>query len=200
VCIFSEEVQTTLYIHSNASEEKKMIKHTMGMALLHVAALALCATAATAQGPDDAAIAHIAVTANQLDVTGAEQALQRSSNEEVRAFAETMIRDHTGVIEQAAALAKRLGVTPRDNETSRALASQAARVRDDLAELRGSAFDRAYMENEVAYHETVISAIEQTLVPNASNAELKQLLEGVVPAFRAHLEHARRLGAELRGR
>ena len=175
-------------------------RHTLATLLLPLAALALHAPGVIAQDPDDAAIAHIAVTANQLDVIGAEQALESSSNDEVRAFAETMIRDHTGVIEQAAALAKRLGVTPRDNETSRALASQAAQVRDELAELRGSAFDRAYLENEVAYHETVISAIEETLAPHASDAELKQLLEGVVPAFRAHLEHARRLGAELRGR
>ncbi|MEQ9569440.1 MAG: DUF4142 domain-containing protein [Longimicrobiales bacterium] len=150
-----------------------------------------------AQGLDDPAIAHIAVTANQLDVVGAEQALERSSNARVRAFAETMIRDHNGVIQQAAALAERLGVTPRDNETSQGLAARAEEVREQLAGLSGAAFDRAYMDNEVAFHETVIGAVEGTLVPNASNDELKGLLEAVVPALRAHLDPARRLSAEL---
>lgn len=176
------------------------MKHPIGTLFLPLAALMFHAPTAVAQDLDDAAIAHIAVIANQLDITGAEQALERSSNDEVRAFAQTMIRDHTGVIEQAAALAERLGVTPEDNETSRALVSQADATRGDLAELRGAAFDRAYMANEVAYHETVITAVEETLVPNTSNGELKELLVSVVPALRAHLEHARRLSADLGGR
>lgn len=155
-------------------------------------------SSASAQDLDDAAIAHIAVTANQLDITGAEQVLEKSSNTQVRAFAQTMIRDHTRVIEQAAALVERLGVTPKDNETSRALVTQAAQVRHRLDELHGSALDRAYMEHEVAYHGAVIAALEDTLIPNTSNGELEQLLQDVLPALRAHLEHAQRVSAELR--
>ncbi|WP_405285244.1 DUF4142 domain-containing protein [Gaopeijia maritima] len=160
-------------------------------------ALPTASTAARAQTLDDAAIAHIAVTANQLDVVGAEQALERSTDPGVRAFAETMIRDHRGVIEQAAALAEKLGVTPADNDTSRGLTTAAEEIRRDLDELRGAAFDRAYIDNEVAYHETVIGAVEETLIPHTSNAELRSLLEAVVPALKAHLEHARRLRSEL---
>ncbi len=176
------------------------MKHSLGTLLLPLAALVLHAPAAVAQDLDDAAVAHIAVTANQLDIAGAEQALEKSSNAEVRAFAETMIRDHTGVIEQAAALAERLGVTPKDNETSQALAAQAAETRERLADLEGAAFDRAYMENEVVYHETVIGAVEDTLIPNTSHPELESLLRSVIPALEAHLEHARRVSQELEGR
>lgn len=176
------------------------MKRSLGSLLLPLAVLAVHAPPSPAQELDDAAIAHIAVTANQLDITGAEQALEKSMNDEVRLFAQTMIRDHRGVIEQAAALAERLGVTPADNETSQALAAQAADTRNDLAALQGASFDRAYMANEVAYHEAVIAAVEDTLVPNTSNAELKALLESVVPALRAHLEHAQRLSAALDGR
>lgn len=176
------------------------MKHVLEASLLSLTFLAGVASAGSAQDLDDAAIAHIAVTANQLDITGAEQALARSSNDDVRAFARTMVRDHEGVIEQAVALAGRLGVTPRENDTSNALSEQAAGVRSALAGLHGDAFDRAYMENEVAYHEAVIAAVEDTLVPNTSNADLKRLLQGVVPALRAHLEHARQLNAGLTGR
>lgn len=168
-----------------------------GTLLLPLAMAALSASSAIAQSLDDAAIAHVAVTANQLDITGAEQALSKSSNPEVRQFAETMIRDHTGVIEQAAALAARLGVTPADNDISTALTANAAEVRARLAPMTSAAFDRAYMENEVAYHEAVIAAVEETLVPNTSNAELRKLLSSVVPALRAHLEHARSLSQKL---
>lgn len=176
------------------------MKNTVGVALFACTLLASSAPGVGAQDLDDASIAHIAVTANQLDITGAEQALEKSSNQDVRAFAETMVRDHKGVIAQAAALATRLGVTPTDNDVSRSLAAQAEAVRQRLAGLRGAAFDRAYMENEVTYHEAVIGAVKDTLVPNTSNGELKQLLEAVVPALEAHLAHARRVRAELGAR
>ena len=162
--------------------------------------LLMTASPSRAQSLNDAQVAHIAVTANALDVTAARQAMDRSTNAEVRRFAATMIRDHEGVIEQAAALAERLGVTPQDNETSATLTEQADATRSRLAGLSGPDFDRAYMEHEVGYHEAVIAAVEQTLVPNTENAELKALLQGVVPALRAHLEHARQLAGELGAR
>ncbi len=139
------------------------------------------------------------MTANQLDVTAARQALGKSENAQVRGFAETMIRDHESVIEKAAALAKRLGVTPEDNETSRNLTASASATREKLSGLSADAFDRAYMDNEIAYHRGVIDAVESTLIPNTTNTELKQLLRSVVPALKAHLEHAERVAAELKG-
>lgn len=160
----------------------------------------LAAPELPAQELSDAEVAHIAVTANQIDITAAEQALEKSSHADVRSFAETMIRDHRSVIEQAAALAERLGVTPADNETSQVLLEQAEETRTRLARLDGDAFDRAYAEHEVAYHETVITAVRETLIPNTSNSELRELLEGALPLFEAHLEHARRVSEQLGGR
>ena len=148
---------------------------------------------------DDASIAHIGVTANTIDAEMGELALERSENPEVRAFAETMIRDHRGVNEQAVALARRLGVTPADNEISRSLQSGAADAHAQLEGLDGAAFDRAYMEREVSYHAAVLDALDQTLIPNTTNAELRSLLVSARGAVAAHLEHARSLSASLVG-
>lgn len=176
-----------------------MIRSTM--ILFTALALGMIAVAdslaAQDEGPGDPEIAHIAVTANALDVEAARLALDRSDDARVRDFARTMIRDHEGVIEQAKALAGRLGVTPRDNATSRSLSSGAGETRERLSSLEKAAFDRAYMQNEVEYHETVIHAVEQTLIPSADNDELRGLLESVLPALKAHLEHARRVLHEL---
>lgn len=177
----------------------------MTLPSLFLAAVALLAPPAGGSPPvqapalDDAQIAHIAVTANQLDVTAAEQAVGKSSNPDVLSFAHTMIRDHTGVIQQATALATRLGVTPEDNETSRNLAAAAKATREKLSRLSGTAFDKAYMDNEVTYHKTVIEAVETTLVPNTHNAELKQLLQSVLPALKAHLQQATKVAGGLKG-
>ena len=163
-------------------------------------ALLLASGIAAAQSakPNDAEIAHIAYTAGQLDIHAAEQALQRSKNKDVIAFATNMERDHKAVNEQALALVKKLNVTPLDNDTSKALTKQAEDKRAELAKLSGAAFDKAYIDNEVAYHKTVNGALEKTLIPSASNAELKSLLETGLKIFQGHEQHAEHVAAELK--
>ena len=166
-----------------------------------IAAVCLLSSAAFAQGaakPTDPQIAHIAYTAGQLDIAAAKQALKKSKNKEVRAFANDMVRDHTAVNKQALALVKKLKVTPEDNDTSRALTKQADAKRAELAKLKGKAFDRAYVDNEVAYHKTVDSALENTLIPSANNAELKSLLQTGLKIFQGHEQHAEHVAAELK--
>jgi putative membrane protein len=150
------------------------------------------------QKPNDAQIAHIAYTAGALDVAAGKQALTKATSPEVKEFAQEMVRDHQAVNEQALALVKKLHVTPQDNPTSQALTKAADAKRTELAKLSGAAFDRAYIDNEVAYHKTVNGALETTLIPNARNAELKALLETGLKLFRSHQAHAEHLAASLK--
>ena len=167
---------------------------------LLAAALLLAAPAAYGQAakPNDAQIAHIAYTAGQLDVTAGQQALAKSQNKAVRDFAQEMVRDHTAVNNQALALVKKLGVTPQDNPTSASLSSAAKAKFDSLAKLNGAAFDKAYVANEIAYHQTVNTALEKTLIPDAQNAELKSLLQTGLKLFREHQTHAEHLAASVK--
>lgn len=166
-----------------------------------IAALALPLSApsfAAGDPPTDPQIAHIAYTAGQIDVTAAEQALEKSKNEEVRAFAETMKRDHAAVNEKALALVKKLGVTPEDNPTSQALSAAAAAKDAELDKLDGAAFDRAYVANEVAFHATVNGALKDALIPAAQNGELKALLEIGLALFTEHQKHAEHLAEAVK--
>ena len=156
------------------------------------------AIAQKAAAPNDAEIAHIAYTAGQLDEDAGKQALARSHNKAVRSFAETMIRDHGAVNAQALALVKKLHVTPQDNATSEALTKRAKEKARDLGKLSGSAFDRAYIQNEVAFHRTVNGALKTTLIPSAHSTELKSLLETGLTLFEEHQKHAEQLAAKLR--
>lgn len=151
----------------------------------------------TAAAPTDPQIAHIAYTAGQIDIEAGQQALKKSKNAKVRAFAEEMVRDHTAVNDKALALVKKLGVTPEANATSTSLSSQAKTKLDELAKLNGTAFDRAYVENEVAYHKTVNGALSGTLIPDAKNPELKSLLSTGLKLFQEHQMHAEQLAKDL---
>lgn len=148
--------------------------------------------------PTDPQIAHVAYTAGEIDIKAAEQALQKSKSKEVRAFAEDMVRDHKAVNEKALALVKKLNVTPADNDTSKALVKQADEERAKLAKLDGAAFDRAYAQNEVKYHQTVNGALEKTLIPSASNPELKDLLSTGLKIFQGHEKHAEQVVAAVK--
>jgi putative membrane protein len=161
-------------------------------------ALSAAAAAHAAPPPNDAQIAHIAYTAGQIDVAAGKQALAKSHNKAVRSFAQVMVRDHNAVNDQALALVKKLGVTPQANGTSASLAAAAKRKARELSMLKGAAFDRAYVRNEVAYHRTVNGALSGTLIPNAHNAELKGLLETGLSLFREHQMHAEQLAKSVR--
>ena len=162
-----------------------------------VASLALVAGSALAQAPNDAQIASIVVTANQVDIDAGKLAESKGSNAEVKAFGKQMVTDHSGVNKQAVALVTKLKVTPEDNATSKSLKSGGEENLKNLKKLSGAAFDKAYVDHEVAYHEQVLEAIDKTLIPSAQNAELKNLLVSVRPAFVAHLDHAKHLQSTL---
>lgn len=165
--------------------------------LAGAAALAIGAPAEAA-GPTDPQIAHIAYTAGSLDIEAAKQALKMSHNSAVRGFAQEMVRDHQAVNAKALALVKKLKVTPEANATSTGLTKAADAERAKLSKLKGAAFDREYVNNEVAYHKTVNGALASTLIPSAHNAELKSLLETGLTLFKEHQMHAEQLAAKLK--
>ena len=169
----------------------------IGMAL---AALAFAFAVAPAQSATltNPQIAHIAYTAGAIDIKAAQIALKTSKNADVIAFANNMVADHQAVNDQALALVKKLGVTPEDNDTSKALVKRADDEQAKLATLTGAEFDKAYAANELAYHKTVNGALEQTLIPATSNAELKALLTTGLKIFQGHQDHAAMLVTMLK--
>ena len=148
-------------------------------------------------GPTDPQIAGIVVTANSIDIDAGKFAKSHTKNKQVSEFAQLMITDHTAVNQQAGALAKKLGVTPADSDTSKGLKAGAADNMKNLKGLKGAAFDKAYVDHEVAYHQAVLDAIDKVLIPSAKNAELKDLIVKVRPAIAAHLDHAKMVQADL---
>lgn len=167
----------------------KMIK---SLAILTMAFSMVFMGVSKAQNPKltDPEVASVAVTANQVDINYASLAKSKSKNAEILKFAETMSTDHKAIIAQAVALVTKLKVTPKDNAVSKKLMADAEKTKKMLSSKTGKAFDKAYIDNEVSYHKAVISTVQTLLIPSAKNAELKALLEKVVPTLKTHLGHA----------
>jgi putative membrane protein len=160
--------------------------------------LAHSSNAQNAPELSDPEVAHAAVTANQIDINAAELAKTKTNDGDVKKFAQTMIDDHKAVIGQASDLAKKLGVTPKENDLSKKLLADADKARKDLSAYSGKQFDKKYIDHEVAYHKAVIDAVEKVLIPQTDNQELKALLQNVVPALKAHLQHAEMLQKNIK--
>ncbi|MEO6873120.1 MAG: DUF4142 domain-containing protein [Chthoniobacterales bacterium] len=198
VTTFSTESQRSTSRGDN--HQKKETNMLKSIALV-VAATTLAAfstvhaqTSATAAAPNDP---QIVLTADTVDVDYGKLAVKKTKNAEVKAFAETMIRDHTAVNDKAAALAKELSLTPEASDTSKSLAANGHKELATLKKMHGAEFDKAYVDNEVSYHEAVIGVLTSTLIPNAKNADLKALLESGKPIFESHLEHAKEIQKTL---
>ncbi len=182
----------------HAWKEEVIVNIRPMTALVTLCMLAFSPPVQAADKPTDPQIAHIAYTAGVIDVENARLAISKSGNKAVVSFAEDMVRDHEAVNTQALDLVKKLKVTPEDNDTSKALARAADDERAELAKLDGASFDKAYVDNEVAYHKQVNGALETLLIPSASNAELKALLETGLKIFQGHQQHAEHVAATLK--
>ncbi|MEO7210308.1 MAG: DUF4142 domain-containing protein [Chitinophagaceae bacterium] len=177
----------------------KIMKSLTQTAICLVVSTGLISFPASAQTQKltDPEIASVAVTANKIDIAYANIAILKSKNAQVIEFAKTMEKDHQSVIDQAVALVTKLGVTPKDNATSKSLMASADKTKSMLNSKSGKAFDKAYVDNEVAYHTAVINTVEKVLIPEATNKELQDLLKSAVPLFKAHLEHAKMVQKSL---
>jgi len=159
--------------------------------------LLLSAGEVRSQAPNDAQIASIVVIANQVDIDAGKLAEARSDNADVKAFAQRMITDHSAVIKAGSELLAKLNVIPQDNATSQSLKADGDKNLAHLKTLKGAAFDKAYMNREVAYHTQVIGALDKTLIPSTTNPEFKALLVKARPTFVAHLAEAKRIQSSL---
>ena len=181
------------------SRMQTVVRTALAAAVLIVPMQARAQAAAKPAGAlDDPTIVAIFDAANTWDIDAAGVALERSRNADVREFAHMMQRDHKAVRQLGRDLAHKLHVTPTPPGKDFQMAKDhAAAMKTLRATKRGAAFDRAYVDNEVAYHQAVIDAVTTTLLPATKNAELRDLETKVAPNFQAHLVAAKALQAKL---
>jgi putative membrane protein len=169
------------------------------MMLLAAALLFTAAARADEAKLNDPQIANVALTAHNIDIARGRFALQRTKDDRVKLFAQQMVDDHEAGAKEAVALAERLGVKPEESAASKGLLAGAHEAEQRLRKDRGAMFDKHYIETEIAYHQAVIDAVKNALIPGAQNAKLRTLLEQAVPTLEGHLQHAKHVLARLTG-
>jgi putative membrane protein len=163
--------------------------------LLALTAGAVPAFAQAAPKLDDPTIIAIFDAANTWDIQTGELAAKKGATKTVKDFGSMLIRDHTNVRQQGRDLAAKLKVTPTPPKDF-ALAKVHADAMKKLEGLSGQEFDKAFLQNEVEYHQAVIDAINTALLPSLQNAEAKDLVSKVAPAFAAHRDAAKNMLAK----
>jgi putative membrane protein len=160
-----------------------------------IAAVSLMADPAAAPpaapGLNDPQVATVVLTAHQIDIDRGKLAQKKAKTAEVKQFADQMVTDHTQGLNEVKALAKKLKVKPQESDVTKSLKAEAADKMLVLKKLDGADFEKAYIDTEVGYHEAVVAAIDQALLPAAKNEEVKTALTNARPTIVSHLEHAR---------
>lgn len=174
--------------------KKLLIGLTMSAALLTSPVLANDPAALT-----DVELAHVAYTADNIDIAYAAIAMVKSQNPAVLKFAQSMMSDHTAVNEQALALLKKLGAQPKDNFLSQTLTKNSSDIMSKLSSLEGAEFDKFYAENELAYHKAVNDLMVNAFIPNIENAEVKKLFKAGLEIFKQHEAHAEKMVKAVNG-
>jgi putative membrane protein len=141
---------------------------------------------------DDPTIVAIFDAANTWDIQTGELAAKNGSTKEIRDFGAMLARDHKTVRQQGRDLAKKLGVTPTPPKDF-AMAKDHDAAMKKLESLKGKEFDKAFLQHEVDFHKAVIDAVSTTLLPALQNAEVKDLVTKVAPAFKAHEDAAQNM-------
>lgn len=179
-----------LYVaHLPLKKEIKMKKVLMFAVALMLPAFAIAESPSNSK-LNDAQIIHTIVTAHQVFIENSELAGKKARNKNVHAFARRIITESTDVNKQAKGLAAKLNVTPEDNAISKSLKDDGKKSLDQLKNLSGSEFDKAYIDAEIKLHQKVIDVVDIQLVPAVKNEKLKALVAKVHPALASHLEYA----------
>ena len=164
----------------------RTLYRTLGAAALVVPVMLLAQGKATAPALDDAAIVGIFDIANTWDIETGNLAASKATRKDVKDFGAMLARDHKTVQDSGRALAGKLKVTPTPVAADFPLKVAHDAAMKKLQGLSGPAFDKAFLEHEVAYHKAVIDAVNKTLLPALKSAEVKALVLKVAPAFAAH--------------
>jgi putative membrane protein len=115
----------------------------------------------------DKAFIHDLAIANMVEVELARLAPERSTDNEVKKFAQLIVDDHMKSLNGLKGIAAQHNV-----EVPTALDGRHARLRDKIAKWHGTEFDRAYMDAAIDGHEQVLDMLEPR-VDEARLAEYK---------------------------
>jgi putative membrane protein len=183
-----------MHLHSRALKTS-----SIAVAIACLAAARPMTTFAQTAAPklDDPTIVAIVDAANTYDIETGSIAVTKGHSKAVRDFAAMLVRDHRNVRVQDRNLATSLKVTPTPPRDF-ALAKAHTAAMASLRKAHGKNFDRVFLQQEVDFHNAVIDAVTTTLLPAIQNAQLKDLVTKVAPAFVAHRDRAQSLLNEIK--
>jgi putative membrane protein len=138
----------------------------------------------------DAEIAGVVLSAAATDISQEELALRNTSSPRIRALAREMVADNLLLDQTTLNLLARLGVQPAPSGESDCLIEKATATTGELASLRGTRFDRAYLTDEVAQDRDLLAQMDGRLMSEAESREVRALLAEIRPVLESHLQRA----------
>lgn len=154
--------------------------------------------AASAHAITDSSIAQIVKTADEAEIDAAKLAKRHATNDQVKNFAEQMIKDHKDDKNENKDVAKKNKISEEKSDESKSLKKMAEQKESDLKKLKGAEFDKAYIQSQIDMHKDLLQKLESDYIPKANNPELKAYLEKTKTAVQGHLSKAEEIAKSLK--
>lgn len=177
--------------------QKKTVVPLTVLALFLGACASMTGDGSAARPNSDPHIVGIVAAANQGEIDQGNAAASRATSSDVRAFAQMMVADHTTALGAVRDSSSRAGIMAADNDTTAALQRTSRETVTNLATYSGAEYDRQYMDTQINLHQWLLTALDQHLIPLATNRDLRSLLETQRVNVAAHLEQARAIRGRL---
>jgi putative membrane protein len=195
-------------INTRETGEVMMIKALISKAASTIAMAGLCCIGVAAQttGAEQPAATHAArgkqsasdrvfmlkaAEGAMAEVELGQLATQKASSPEVKQFGQRMVDDHSKAGDQLKQIASQEGV-----KLPNTLNAKHAATKSRLEKLSGEAFDRAYIQNMVAYHTKDVGAFKRE-ARAGRDPELKNFASQTAPTIEDHLKQAQGIAPQV---
>jgi putative membrane protein len=147
----------------------------------------------------DSQIVQIIETTNDGEIAAARMEKNHGKSDDVKEFAKMMIDQHTQNNKDLKGLEKKLKMHGEKTAWSDKMHEEAKADGNRMDKMKGKDLDRAYVDKQVEMHQHVLDKLDNVLIPQAKNDDLKALLQNTRTAVSTHLDHAKALQATVNG-
>ncbi|MBO9667823.1 MAG: DUF4142 domain-containing protein [Bdellovibrio sp.] len=147
---------------------------------------------------NDEEITEVMKTANNAEIDAAKVAKKNASDGQVKAFAEMMVTDHEENLKDVNNLSKVEKIKMKSSDDSKSLKKDATDKLSDVKKKKGHEFDKAYMQMQVDMHKQLLDDLDNKLIPQAQNKNLKVYLQSTRESVQKHHAKAEQVLSQLK--
>ena len=140
---------------------------------------------------NDAQIAYAYFALNTADVELGELASRKTTEKVFLAYADRIVKEHKALDEKLLIPVKRQNLIPAESNVSKSIKEEKDKNIKRLSLLNGRQFEKEFLNFEIAFHQKALDIVQNILLKDATNEEIKSEIRRSKIILSGHLEGAK---------